>query len=218
MGIRCGTLPVMASSTASGGTLRERKRDRTRRALIDAAIDLFERNGYDGTTVADIAEAAEIGTRTFFSYFASKEELLFPESDTRVAAAVTAIANRKPDDRPADVLLRALRDVGAADGEPDDMVDRIAAVRVALFRTVPAVRGRALQIQLDAQREIAGRLQRAFPAELDAVTAAALVGALIGAVTGALQVLLDESEASADPDDLRRQLRHATDVALRPWQ
>jgi AcrR family transcriptional regulator len=208
----------MPSSTASGGTLRERKRDRTRRALIDAAIDQFERNGYDGTTVADIAEAAEIGTRTFFSYFASKEELLFPDSDTRVAAAVTAIAHRKPGDRPADVLLRALRDVGGADGEPDDMVDRIAAVRVALFRTVPAVRGRALQIQLDAQREIARHLQRAFPAELDAVTAAALVGAFVGAVSGALQVLLDESEAPADPDDLRRQLRRATDLALRPWQ
>src|ERR1700678_303168 len=217
-GSRCGRLPVMASTTGTGSTLRARKRDRTRRALLDAAVDLFERNGYDGTTVADIAEAAEIGTRTFFSYFASKEELLFPESDARVAAAVTAIPNRQPDDRPADVLLRALRDVGAADGEPDDMVDRIAAVRVALFRAVPAVRGRALQIQLDAQREIAGHLQRAFPAELDPVTAAALVGALIGAVTGALQVLLDESEAPADPDDLRRQLRHATDVALRPWQ
>jgi AcrR family transcriptional regulator len=208
----------MVSSSGSGRTLRERKRDRTRRALVDAAIDLFERNGYDGTTVADIAEAAEIGTRTFFSYFASKEELLFPESDTRVAAAVTAIAHRQPGDRPADVLLRALRDVGAADGERDDMVDRVAAVRVALFRTVPAVRGRALQIQLDAQREIAGHLQRAFPAELDAVTAAALVGAFVGAVSGALQVLLDESEAPANPDDLRRQLRHATDLALRPWQ
>jgi AcrR family transcriptional regulator len=209
---------VMASSNGSGSTLRERKRDRTRKALVDAAIDLFERNGYDGTTVADIAEAADIGTRTFFSYFASKEELLFPESDARVAAAVTAIANRQPDDRPADVLLRALRDVGAADGEPDDMVDRIAAVRVALFRTVPAVRGRALQIQLDAQREIAGHLQRAFPTELDAVGAAALVGAFVGAVTGALQVLLDDPTAPADPDDLRRQLRRATDVALRPWQ
>jgi AcrR family transcriptional regulator len=208
----------MPSDTGPGGSLRDRKRDRTRRALVNAAIDLFERHGYDGTTVADIAEAADIGTRTFFSYFASKEELLFPESDARVAAAVTAIADRKPGDRPADVLLRALRDVGAADGEPDDMVDRIAAVRVALFRTVPAVRGRALQIQLDAQREIAGHLQRAFPAELDAVTAAALVGAFIGAVTGALQVLLDDPDAPADPDNLRRQLRHATDVALRPWQ
>ena len=211
----------MAESTGSGSTrstLRERKRDRTRRALVDAAIDLFERNGYDGTTVADIAEAADIGTRTFFSYFASKEELLFPESDTRVAAAVAAIAGRQPGDRPADVLLRALRDVGAADGEPDDMVDRIAAVRVALFRTVPAVRGKALQVQLDAQREIAGHLQRAFPAELDPVSAAALVGAFVGAVSGALQVLLDDPDAPADPDEIRRQLRRATDVALRPWQ
>ena len=168
--------------------------------------------------MADIAEAADIGTRTFFSYFPSKEELLFPESDARVAAAVTAIANREPGDRPADVLLRALRDVGAADGEPDDMVDRVAAVRSRLFRTVPAVRGRALQIQLDAQREIAGHLHRAFPADLDEVGAAALVGAFIGAVSAALQVLLDDPDALADPDDLRRQLRHATDVALRPWQ
>jgi len=108
----------MASRTGSGSTLRERKRDRTRNALIDAAIDLFERNGYDGTTVADIAEAADIGTRTFFSYFASKEELLFPESDARVAAAVTAIANREPGDRPADAtrLLAPILDELAARG------------------------------------------------------------------------------------------------------
>jgi AcrR family transcriptional regulator len=209
---------MASNATAGTGSLRDRKRDRTRRALVDAAVDLFERNGYDGTTVADIAEAADIGTRTFFSYFASKEELLFPESDARVAAAVAAIASRGPGDRPADVLLRALRDVGAADGSPDDMVDRVAALRTRLFRTVPAVRGRALQIQLDAQREIAGHLQRAYPDELDPVTAAALVGAFVGAVSGALQALLAESGPPGDPDDLRRQLRRATDVALRPWR
>lgn len=208
----------MPSTTGPGGTLRERKRDRTRKALVNAAVDLFERRGYDGTTVADIAEAADIGTRTFFSYFASKEELLFPESDARVQATVSAIANRKPEDRPADVLLRALHDVGAADGEPDDMVDRVAAVRLKLSRTVPAVRGRALAVQLDAQREIAGHLQRAFPAELDEVSAAALVGAFIGAISGALQVLLDDPDAPGDPDHLRRQLRRATDIALRPWR
>jgi AcrR family transcriptional regulator len=208
----------MAPDVYRARTLRERKRDRTRKALIDAAIDLFERHGYEGTTIADIAAAADIGTRTFFSYFATKEELLFPESDARVRAAVVAIAERKPQDRPADVLLRALQEVGTADGEPDDMVDRIAAVRLRLIRTVPAVRGRALQIQLDAQREIAGHLQRAFPAELDEVSAAALVGAFIGAISAALEVLLDDPEASGDPDHLRRQLRHATDIALRPWQ
>lgn len=208
----------MPTTTFAGRTLRDRKRDRTRKALINAAMDLFERHGYDGTTIAGIAEAADIGTRTFFSYFASKEELLFPESDARVQAVVTAIANRKPADRPADVLLRALHDVGAADGEPDDMVDRVAAMRLRLIRTVPAVRGRALQIQSDAQREIAGQLHRAFPAELDEVSAAALVGAFIGAVSGALQVLLDDPDAPGDPDHIRRQLRHATDIALRPWR
>jgi AcrR family transcriptional regulator len=206
----------MPSNT--GQSLRDRKRDRTRKALIDAAIGLFERHGYDGTTIADIAASADIGTRTFFSYFATKEDLLFPDSDARVQATVTAIANRKPADRPADVLLRALRDVGAADGEPDDMVDRVATVRLRLIRTVPAVRGRALQIQSDAQREIAGHLFRAFPAELDEVSAAALVGAFIGAIGGALQVLLDDPEAPGDPDSLRRQLRRATDIALRPWR
>jgi len=208
----------MSSAASLGPTLRDRKRDRTRKALINAAIDLFERRGYDGTTVADIAELADIGTRTFFSYFASKEELLFPESDARVQAAVTAIANRRPDDRPADVLLRALDNVGAADGEPDDMVDRTAVTRLRLIKTAPAVRGRALQIQSDAQREIAGHLHQAFPAELDQVSAAALVGAFIGAVSGALQVLLDDPDAPGDPDYLRRQLRRATDVALRPWR
>jgi len=208
----------MPATTGPGQTLRARKRDRTRKALLDAAIDLFELHGYDGTTVADIAEAADIGPRTFFSYFASKEELLFPESDARVAATVRAIANRTPADRPADVLLRALHDVGAADGAPDDMVDRVAAMRLRLIRTVPAVRGRALQIQSDAQREIASHLYRAFPAELDEVSAAALVGAFIGAIGAALQVLLDGPDAPGDPDTLRRQLRRATDIALRPWQ
>lgn len=209
---------MSSSTTTAGQTLRDRKRDRTRKALIDAAVDLFERHGYDGTTVADIAAAADVGTRTFFSYFASKEELLFPGTDARVRAAVAAIAARKPHDRPADVLLRALRDVAAADGETDDMVDRVAALRLRLIQTVAAVRGRSLQIQLDAQREIAGHLRQAFPHELDEVSAAALVGAFIGAVSGALQVLLDDPAALDDPDRLREQLHHATDVALRPWQ
>jgi AcrR family transcriptional regulator len=205
----------MPPTTEDGLTLRDRKRARTRRALVAAAVELFERRGYDETTVADIAAAAEIGTRTFFSYFASKEELLFPESDGRVRATVDAIATCRPGERPADVLLRALGDVGATS---DDMVGQLGALRMRLFQTVPAVRGRALQIQLDAQREIARHLHDAFPDELDATSAAALVGAFVGAITGALQVLLeDPATAGREPAELREALRRATDVALAPW-
>jgi AcrR family transcriptional regulator len=211
-------LSRMSSPNGQGRTLRDRKRERTRKALVDAAVELFERDGYEATTVADIAAAADVGARTFFSYFATKEEVLFPESDTRVRAAVVAIEGRKPDDGPADVLLRALHDVGATDGGPDDMVDRVAALRLRLVRTVPAVRGRALQIQLDAQREIAGHLHAAFPEELDEVSAAAVVGAFVGAVTGALQVLLEDPAALGDADALRDGMRRATDIALRGWR
>jgi AcrR family transcriptional regulator len=195
-------------------SLRDRKRARTRQALVEAATELFERVGYDETTVADIAAAADIGTRTFFSYFARKEELLFPESDARVRAAVEAIASRTEDDGPAEVLLRALHKVG---DDNDDMVSRLAALRLRLVRTVPAVRGRALQIQVDAQREIARHLAAAFPDRLDEVSAAALTGAFVGAVTGALQVLLHDPDQLGDPAAVQAALRRATDVALRPW-
>ncbi|WP_018542402.1 TetR/AcrR family transcriptional regulator [Streptomyces sp. MspMP-M5] len=193
---------------------RERKRERTRQAIVDAAADLFERHGYEGTTIADIAAAAEIGTRTFFSYFASKEELLFPESDARVAAAVAVIEGREPGDRPADLLLRALRNVNESNTE---MAGSMARLRMRLAQSVPVVRGRALQEQSDAQLEIARHLQAAFPDELDAVQAAAMVGAFIGAVTGALQVLLAEPDALAHPRRLQRRMQQATEMALRPF-
>jgi AcrR family transcriptional regulator len=196
-------------------TLRHHKKIRTRQAIVDAATELFATRGYEKTTVADIAAAADIGTRTFFSYFASKEELLFPQADARVGAAVDAIATRTPGEGPAEVLVRALRDAGAAD---DDLVGPLARLRLELIRTVPAVRGRGLQLQVDAQRQIARHLRDAYPDQLDEVSAAALVGALIGAVSGALEVLLENPDAaSGDREQLKERLRQATDVALRPW-
>jgi AcrR family transcriptional regulator len=193
-------------------SLRERKRTRTREAIIEAAAELFERRGYDGATIADIAAAADISTRTFFSYFGSKEDVLFPNADARVLAALTAIDDRRPDERPTEILLRALTELGDAGG---DLVGPMAALRLRFMRSVPSVRGRGLQLQHDAQAEIAERLHAAFPDELDEVEAAALVGAFVGAIGGALEVLLRDGHA--DPDALRERLQRATAVALRPW-
>ncbi|MEU8416008.1 TetR/AcrR family transcriptional regulator [Amycolatopsis japonica] len=195
-------------------SLRDRKRARTRQALIDAATELFERKGYDETTIADITAAAEIGARTFFSYFASKEELLFPDADERVQAAIDAIATRGPAEGPAEVLLRALSQVTATS---DELVSPLAALRLRLIQSVPAVRGRALQEQLAAQREIAKHLAAAFPDRIDPVGAAALTGAFVGAVTGALQALLDDTDGT-DPATLQAAMRTATEVALAPWR
>jgi AcrR family transcriptional regulator len=73
--------------------LRERKKRETRRALTQAALELFVERGYDETTLADIAEAAGVSTRTIFSYFPSKEDILFcpmSEMSTSLAEALAA--------------------------------------------------------------------------------------------------------------------------------
>ena len=189
-------------------TLRERKRERTRQVLVDIAADLFERKGYAETTVAEIAAAAEIGTRTFFSYFAGKEEILFPYRADRVRIVLDEIAARRSEDRPVDVLLRVVRHVVAMDAE------LMAGIRLRLLRTVPAVQGRVLRIQVAAQREIARQLRNAFPDELDEIEAGALVGAFTGAITGALIAVLGSAGAE---EDLHARVERATTCALRPW-
>lgn len=192
-------------------SLRDRKRARTRAALIEAAIELFERDGYEATTVASIAAAADIGTRTFFGYFASKEALLFPRAENRIHAAVDAIRNHAPGEGPAEVLLRGLGGAAAAD---EDLTGRLALLRLKLIRTVPAVAGRAYAAQWVAQREIGAALVEAFPDELDEAAAAALTGAFMGAVAAALDVLMVERDTPLAADEVRAALGPAVARAL----
>ena len=71
--------------------LRERKKERTRRAISEAAIELFLRRGYDAVPVSEIAEAAEVSKRTLFAYFPTKDELVlhrFADHEDESAAGV----------------------------------------------------------------------------------------------------------------------------------
>ena len=74
--------------------LRERKKQATREALVRAGMELFIERGYDQTTLAEIAEAAGVSTRTIFAYFPSKEDILFSELDELKDALARAIAER----------------------------------------------------------------------------------------------------------------------------
>lgn len=74
--------------------LRERKKQRTREAIARAALELFDERGYHATTLADIAEAADVSTRTIFSYYASKEDILFGDFPALKQELARALAQR----------------------------------------------------------------------------------------------------------------------------
>lgn len=189
--------------------LRARKKQRSRAALVDAALRLFAEQGYERTTVAQIAAAAELSTRTFFLHFASKDDVLFALDEERVATLLRIVAAPEPAEAPVDLLVRALTQVAAADPLHARGAE-IARLRLHLLLTVPTLRGRTLHQLTEVQQELAATLHTAYPDELDAVTAAATVGALVGAIVNAAVSSLRQDP---DADALGRATRRALQVA-----
>jgi AcrR family transcriptional regulator len=89
-------------------SLQERKQELVRGELASAAWDLFGKKGYESTTVAEIAAAAGVSRRTFFRYYASKEEVLTATSDDLAEAMLAAMAGRPRDEPPLVSIERAL--------------------------------------------------------------------------------------------------------------
>ncbi len=190
--------------------LRERKKRRTRQALIEAAVRLFERKGFEHVTVAEIAEAAEVSTRTFFLHFQTKEDVLFANADVRIDLALQAVAERGAGERFPGVLARAMEQM-IANSWDSDLTSGLAALRVRLAESAPVLRARLLQGYVTVQTELARALHQAYPDELDPVAAAALVGAMVGAVSAAALASLRRGDS---PEGVRNAMRQAVDLVV----
>lgn len=90
-----------------------RWRPGTRDRLQATALELFRTRGFDGTTVADIAEAADVTERTFFRHFADKREVLFSGQDDFQRLFVEPIEQAPADTTPFELIRRALDGAGA---------------------------------------------------------------------------------------------------------
>jgi AcrR family transcriptional regulator len=89
-------------------SLQERKQELVRAELASAAWDLFGKKGYEATTVAEIAAAAGVSRRTFFRYYASKDDVVTETSDELAEAMLAAMAERPRDEPPLVAIKRAL--------------------------------------------------------------------------------------------------------------
>jgi len=190
--------------------LRERKRQQTRRALISAAMRLFAEKGYDETTVAEIAAAADVSTKTFFNHFASKDEVLFPYLSGRIDAAAAVIEQRGPGENVADVLVRAMEHM-LASAVRDELAAGLASTRLPWVLSVPAVQAATLRRYFLAETQLAEALHRAYPETLDEPAAAAAIGSLMGAVLAAALVSLQHG---ATTGQIQAAARRALDIAV----
>jgi AcrR family transcriptional regulator len=82
--------------TPAAEGLRERKKRETRARIAAKALELFATQGFERTTIAQIAEATDVAPRTVSSYFPVKEELAFPERELFIATLRDALTNREP--------------------------------------------------------------------------------------------------------------------------
>lgn len=98
---------MVGGQSGDGDGLRERKKRRTRASLIDAALELSERQGYERTTVEQIAFAVDVSPRTFTRYFPTKDSVILSLLDNLTAAVNAALERQPPDVPPFQALLAA---------------------------------------------------------------------------------------------------------------
>ena len=170
--------------------LRERKKAKTRAAIQDHALRLFREQGYDATTVEQIAEAAEVSPSTFFRYFPTKEDVVIYDAiDPLIFEAARALPRELG---PIQAIRRAMLEV-MGNLSPDER--EIMSERGRLVFGVPELR---LAMIDDLFRtgdlmvaEIAARLDRS-PEDFEIRVFA---GAIVGGLLAAMVPLVSDPEA-----------------------
>lgn len=175
--------------------LRERKKLQTRRRIEAAALELFRRHGFDGTTVEAIAAAADIAPRTFFYYFPTKEDVVLADYAGRLERIVDQIGQR-PDTESPWVALRASFLVVAADydAERRDIIRRFQ-----IMAATPSVYARSLQLQAGWEDAVALALAQRMGCQAEDLRPRLLASCALSAIRSSLQHWIATGQDSSLP-------------------
>jgi len=168
------------TSIAQRPGLRERKKARTRAAIREHALRLFREQGYDATTVDQIAEAADVSPSTFFRYFPTKEDVVL--QDDLDLLAIGAFEAQPADLSPIAAFRAAARDAFGALGE-----EELARLRetTELSLTIPEVRAAAMDELTRTIDLIAGALARRVGRDPGDFAVRNFAGAVVGVIMAA---------------------------------
>ena len=157
--------------------LRERKKARTRASLREHALRLFREQGYQATTVEQIAAAAEVSPSTFFRYFPTKEDVILQDDmDTRM---IEALEQQPPELGSIAAMRAAIRQ--QSDSYSAEEVD-VLTETAKLSMTVPEIRARAIDEFARAITGLSEALARRAGRPPDDLAVRTAAGAVIGVV------------------------------------
>ncbi|MEU9985362.1 TetR family transcriptional regulator [Streptomyces sp. NPDC007971] len=165
-------------------TLRERKKQRTRDALLRSALELFTTQGYEHTTVTEIADAVDVSQRTFFRYFAGKEDVALAAQELAEERFVAAVRERPPHEAPMEALRQAVLE--GWDGL-SEAIEAVVPVElyVRMYRTIestPALLAAHLRRSAATEEVIARLLAEREGVDVDADPRPRLAVAVLGGV------------------------------------
>ena len=179
--------------------LRERKKARTRAAIREHALRLFREQGYDATTVDQIAEAADVSPSTFFRYFPTKEDVVL--QDELDVLAIGAFEAQPADLSPIAAFRAAAQQAFAALGEEELVRLRETA---ELSMTVPELRARAMDEFSRTIAVIAQAAARRAGRDPDDFAVRVLAGAIVGVIMAATMPWQDWAAQEQGTDMLAR--------------
>jgi AcrR family transcriptional regulator len=168
---------MLGTGQEQPGGLRERKKARTRASIREHALRLFRENGYQRTTVEQIAAAAEVSPSTFFRYFPTKEDLVLQDDmDTRM---VEAFERQPPGLGPIAAVRAAVRQtLDSYTGADLDMIRE----STRLSMTVPEIRARALDEFARAIGAMTETVAKRAGRPTDDLAVRTVAGAIMGVV------------------------------------
>lgn len=171
--------------------LRERKKAKTRAAIQEHALRLFGTQGYQQTTVEQIAAAAEVSPSTFFRYFGSKEETV---TFDRLDPVLLASFERQPQD--LDVLTALRRAVREIYSQLDDATNEQERRRMRLAVTEPELAGKLADSFAAGITMLAEAIARRYHREPDDLPVLAVAGAVSGVMYAVFASLLADEQAN----------------------
>jgi AcrR family transcriptional regulator len=183
--------------------LRERKKIKTRTAIRDATYALIEEQGYDATTIEQIAERAEVSPSTVFRYFPTKEDIVL--TDEYDAMLLAELRSRPADEPWPDSLRYVTRRAIGLDAAEEPEVTRL---RCHLMVQVPAVRARMMESMSATGKLIAEAVAARTGRPQDGLEVRVYAMSLVGALA---EIALYWAENDFR-DDLTELLDRALDV------